>query len=178
MVTPLTFSPFIMTHWSGAAPRYIGRSDACTFTHPYLGSVSTLTGRSCPNATTTITSGASFLSSSRNSSFFLTLSGWNTGISCFTASALTGVIRNSFPLPLGLSGCVTTAATSCPASNSALRVPTAKPGVPIKTTLIYSSSTFCISYSFCCPLPTRCQQAPLQPARYKDDRQDVQAHGR
>ena len=136
VVTPLTFSPFMMTHCKGAAPRYIGRSDACTFMQPYLGSVNTLTGRSCPNATTTITSGLIFFSSSRNSSFFLIFSGWYTGIPCANASALTGVIRSSFPLPFGLSGCVTTAATSCPAEISSFKVPTAKSGVPIKTTLI------------------------------------------
>jgi hypothetical protein len=42
------------------------------------------------------------------------------------------------PLPFGLSGCVTTAATSCPAASTASSVPTEKSGVPIKITLIYS----------------------------------------
>ena len=31
MVTPVNSSPFITAHWIGAAPLYLGRSDACTF---------------------------------------------------------------------------------------------------------------------------------------------------
>ena len=52
-----------------------GHDVAAVVTQPYFGSSNTLTGRSCPNATTTITSGLIFLSSERNSSFFLIFSG-------------------------------------------------------------------------------------------------------
>ena len=47
------------------------------------------------------------------------------------ASSFTGVGRRVFPLPFGLSGCVTTAVTSYPFFTRAARGGTAKSGVPI-----------------------------------------------
>ena len=46
VVTPLTLSPAIIQRCIGAAPRYIGSSDAWTFTQPYSGSSSTSFGSS------------------------------------------------------------------------------------------------------------------------------------
>ena len=36
-VTPVSRSPRMIAHWIGAAPRYFGRSDACTFRQPCFG---------------------------------------------------------------------------------------------------------------------------------------------
>ena len=102
---------------------------------PNFGILIILAGNICPNATTTITSALYVLNSSTNASS-LALSGCKTVIPCATASSLTGEKTSDLLLPFGLSGCVTTAATSCPASIIALSVPTAKSGVPINTTRI------------------------------------------
>ena len=55
------------------------------------------------------------------------------------SASFTGGNCIDFPLPLGLSGCVTASTISCPALLKASKVPTAKSGVPIKITLICSS---------------------------------------
>ena len=47
-VIPVSRSPRTMAHVTGAAPRYFGRSDAWTFTHPSRGPVSTSDGRMRP----------------------------------------------------------------------------------------------------------------------------------
>ena len=67
VVTPLSSSPSITAHCIGAAPRYFGKSDACTLIHPYWPISSISFGRICPKAITTITSISSFFSSSINS---------------------------------------------------------------------------------------------------------------
>ena len=63
--------------------------------------------------------------------------GWYTFISCAKANSLTGENASLFPLPLGLSVWVKTAAISSPLSYSAFSDGTAKSGVPIKTIFIY-----------------------------------------
>ena len=55
-VTPVSASPRTTAHVIGAAPRYFGKSDACTFTQPSLGASSTSVGRMRPYATTSATS--------------------------------------------------------------------------------------------------------------------------
>ena len=44
IVTPVFLSPFIIAHWIGAEPRYLGRIDAWTLTQPFLGKSKTSLG--------------------------------------------------------------------------------------------------------------------------------------
>ena len=44
-VTPVSVSPSTTAHVIGAAPRYLGSSDACTLTHPRRGPSSTSFGK-------------------------------------------------------------------------------------------------------------------------------------
>ena len=136
VVSPVFLSPSRIAHCIGAAPRHLGRSEACTLMQPYFGNASISSDKICPNATTTITSQGMSLRIFINSGSF-TRCGVYTGMSCDTASSFTGV-KTSFPLrPLALSGCVITAVTSCSgASISPCRTGTAKSGVPIKITFI------------------------------------------
>ncbi len=46
-------SPCRIAHWTGAAPRHLGRSEKCRFTHPWAGITSTFGGTRPPYATTT-----------------------------------------------------------------------------------------------------------------------------
>ena len=39
VVTPVTDSPFAIAHWMGAAPRYLGNSEACKFKFPKRGQI-------------------------------------------------------------------------------------------------------------------------------------------
>ena len=135
VVTPVNSSPLITAHWIGAAPLYFGRSEACTLIQPYRGISRILFDRICPKATTIIISALNFLRYSILA-VSLILTGWNTSIPCESAHSLTGVYCIVLPRPFGLSGCVTTSATSCPASIIASSVPTEKSGVPMKITLI------------------------------------------
>ena len=48
MVTPVSSSPFKMAQLIGAAPRYLGRREEWTLTHPSRGSSSMSTGRIFP----------------------------------------------------------------------------------------------------------------------------------
>ena len=150
-------------HCIGDAPLYSGRSDACTFTHPRRGISMMLFGSNCPNATTTNISAPYALNFSTNSSS-LAFSGCKTSIPSFTASSFTGENTSSLLLPFGLSGCVTTATTSCPASTKALSVPTAKSGVPINI-------TFTIPHP-----PFQYQEAFLQPYQHTLLHQDGLFH--
>ena len=163
-MTPEYSHPSITAHCIGDAPLYSGSNDACTFTHPKRGISIILFGSSCPKATTTNISALYVLSFSINSSF-LAFSGCSTSIPSFTASCLTGENTSSLLLPFGLSGCVTTAATSCPASTSALSVPTAKSGVPINI-------TFTILHP-----PFQYQAAFPQPYQHTLFHQDDLSHG-
>ena len=78
VVTP--DSPFSTAHCTGAAPRYFGSSEACTLTQPYFGISRISFGRICPNAVTTITSGASARISAFSASSFRIRSGVATRI--------------------------------------------------------------------------------------------------
>jgi hypothetical protein len=48
IVTPVTAAPSITARCTGAAPRYRGRSDACTLIIPRRGIASRSSGRSFP----------------------------------------------------------------------------------------------------------------------------------
>ena len=48
VVTPDFSSPFRTAHCMGAAPRYLGSSEPCTFTLPSLGMARTSSGRILP----------------------------------------------------------------------------------------------------------------------------------
>ena len=137
VVTPVSLSPFSTDHWIGAAPLYLGRSDAWTFTQPYWGISNISFGNIFPYATTHIISGFKDFISFINSSFFFTFSGWNTGKFFSIANSLTGVAIIFIPLPFGLSTFVTTAKMSCPALYIASNESLAKSGVPIKTIFIF-----------------------------------------
>ena len=76
VVTPVTFSPFAIAHWMGAAPRYFGSNDACRLMLPYFGSSSIHLGIIRPYPTTMIAAGAISFNLARNSSFCLIFSGW------------------------------------------------------------------------------------------------------
>ena len=133
-VTPVLVSPFRITHWIGAAPRYAGSKEAWRLMQRYFGSSSTSFGKSCPYASTTIRSGASCRSVSRAaaaSSPFRRDRGWYTGMSYSRAAAFTGVGMVWCPRPLGRSGWVRTPTTSCLLSARNRSVGTAMSGVPI-----------------------------------------------
>ena len=74
VVTPAYSSPLSTDHCMGAAPRYLGSSEPCTFTAPSRGIASIASGSILPYATTHSTSGARERISSRASSV-RTLSG-------------------------------------------------------------------------------------------------------
>ena len=133
IVTPVISSPLMTAHWIGAAPRYFGSRDACTLMHPYFGRSRILFGRICPKAATMMISGANFFKYSTLASSRI-FTGWNTSSPWETAHSFTGGNCMVFPRPFGLSGCVTTSITSCPASMIFSNVFTAKSGVPIKIT--------------------------------------------
>ena len=48
METPVSASPSSTAHWMGAAPRYLGRSDAWTLMEPYFGTSRSFWGRIWP----------------------------------------------------------------------------------------------------------------------------------
>ena len=52
MVTPVSFSPFKIARCMGAAPRYLGNSEACIFMAPFRGTKISSSGK-MRNATTT-----------------------------------------------------------------------------------------------------------------------------
>src|SRR5712691_4964897 len=134
MVTPVCSSPRRIAHSTGAAPRSSGSSEGWTLTMPRLGIASSSGVSRCPYATTTPTSGARRRIASRNSDVD-GRSGWSTGRSSSCAAVFTGdgtsVERER---PCGLSGRVTTEATSKPSPSSASSGGTANSGVPKKTT--------------------------------------------
>ena len=70
---------------------------------------------------------------SASASSFLIFGGWCTVSPCESAYSFTGGAFRRFPRPAGLSGCVHTATTSCPASTHFFKVGTADSGVPMKT---------------------------------------------
>ena len=132
IVTPLFSSPLITAHWIGAAPLYLGKSEACTLTQPNLGSSRISLLRIWPNAATTIMSGASSRRRA-TASGRLTLTGENTGIPHLSAHSCTGVLITPRPRPLGLSGCVTARLTSQPFLIIVSSTSAARSGVPINT---------------------------------------------
>src|SRR5690606_29680247 len=78
-----------------------------------------------------MTSGCSAASSARMASP-LRVSGCNTGMSCSTASCLTGDGVSFLPRPAGRSGWVSTASSWCSLSSNARSAVAAKSGVPAK----------------------------------------------
>src|SRR5437588_152630 len=91
----------------------------------------------CPYATTASAFGSNTERASANPSS-LGEAGCRMGRPCSSARSFTGDALTPRPLPRGLSGCVTTAATSCGDSSNARRAGTATSGVPMKTTRITS----------------------------------------
>ena len=131
VVTPVLASPLTMHHCIGAAPRYSGSSEACTFIQPYSGISSISWDNICPNATTMMSSGFMPLIAC-TASGSLTLRGCSTSMPCSNAHTLTGGGVIFLPRPFGLSGCVTTPTTLTVSINFS-RHGTAKSGVPINT---------------------------------------------
>ena len=134
VVTPVSFSPFMMLQWIGAAPLYLGKREAWTLTQPYLGISKIRWERIWPKATTTIRSGCISSSFAVNSSVLI-FSGCSTGRLYSRAAAFTGDGWRLCPRPLGLSGWVTTAMISVFSCNT-FKHGTAKSGVPINIVLI------------------------------------------
>ena len=135
IVTPVTSSPFRTAYCIGDAPLYFGKSDAWILTQPYFGISRISFDKICPKAATTKIS-APYVLSSSTASGALILAGCKTVSPCARAHSLTGENCTFRSRPFCLSGCVTTAKTSCPASISASSAPTAKSGVPIKIIFI------------------------------------------
>ena len=132
IVTPVWRSPAMIARWTGAAPRYVGSSDACTLIMPRRGVASTGSVRIRPYAATTPRSARSAASSARNGSCF-SRSGCSTGTPPSIARAFTGASLVFWPRPRGRSGCVTTPTTACADCSSASSEGTANAGVPKKT---------------------------------------------
>ena len=123
--------------------------------------------RICPNAAVTHRSGSRSRKASTPSRRIF--SGWNTGIPASCAATFTGLGVSLLPRPFGRSGCVKTPTTLNPSLISALRLGTAKSGVPMKTILTVRHPPVCVPGS---PLPSvpgpsrRCTAArPGGPAR-------------
>ena len=107
VVTPVYLSPLIIAWCIGAAPLYLGRSDACKFTAPIEGIWNRIFGNFL-NATIIKISGLiSFIFSMKLIS--LKETGWNIGNPIFWASIFIAEEVNALPLPEGLSGAVITA---------------------------------------------------------------------
>ena len=134
IVIPVSSSPSIIAWCIGAPPLYLGSNDAWTLIAPNLGALSKDSGNSWPNAAVTIKSDSKE-SNDSNSWESLSFSGWYTGIWCFVATLFTGGGVITFLRPTGLSGCVTTAITSCSAINIS-KIFVEKSGVPIKMILL------------------------------------------
>ena len=129
-VTPVSVSPRTTAHVMGAAPRYFGRSDAWTFTHPRRGPSSTSRGRMRPYATTSATSACCARTHAPNSPV-LSFVGCTTGKPELRARTFTAGGVSVRPRPAGLSGWQTTPTTSaiaCSASSDG----TANAGEPKK----------------------------------------------
>ena len=117
----------------GAAPRYCGNNEPCTFKVPIGGNDQICSGNIL-NATTTCKSGCHCFNASKKSGDF-NFSGCKIGKLWARANCLTALCCSCMPLPAGLSGAVTTPTTFIFACNNALKEATAKAGVPIKTIL-------------------------------------------
>ena len=89
VVIPVTVSPRMIAHWIGAAPRYLGRSEAWMLIEPRDGASSTACGRIWPNATTTATSARSARNRSGHSGS-RSRGGCRTGSPAANAATLTG----------------------------------------------------------------------------------------
>jgi len=136
IVTPVDANPCRIAARIGSAPRSSGSTEAWMLSVPNGGRSITARGRMCPYATTTLRSGASARTSSRNASP-RGRSGCSTGSPSASATALTGDgSRRDRDRPRGRSGCVTTPTTSNPSPSRARSGGTAKSGVPQKRTRI------------------------------------------
>src|SRR4030042_4365236 len=134
IVRPVKDSLFRIALCMGAAPLYLGKREAWVFIAPHRGITKSSLLRICPNATTMIIAGAASLI--RPQKFVSdTFSGCSANILFSRASFLTGENAIFFPLPSGLSGCVTTANISCPSLIRDLKDGMANLGVPINMIL-------------------------------------------
>ena len=150
-VIPVFLSPFIIAHGIGAAPLYFGSSEACRLTQPRRGSVRISGGSIFPYATTTISSGLTSCSLPTNEGSLI-FAGCMTFSPAAAENSFTGGGESLWLLPFRLSGCVTTAASSCPALRSASSDGTANEGVPKNTIRIYPITCYFslsgVSYTF------------------------------
>src|ERR1700730_2464458 len=131
--TPVSSSPARIACAMGAAPRQRGSRDACTLIAPKRGRSSRGSGRICPYAATTMTSGAVDRMAS-TAPVSRMRDGASTSIPACAATSRIGRGAGAPRLP-GRSGCVTTATTSC-STTHLRRGGTANCGVPIKTILM------------------------------------------
>src|SRR5580704_16833813 len=122
-----------------------------------------------PYPTTTIASGTSARSFSAISGSRIR-SGWWTDNPRRSAASFTGGMLSFCPRPLGRSGCVNTAATSCPDSTIRSSVGTANRGVPMKTSLIPAPGLWPL---FSSPLVCFLQFPHLPPDQVSLQRADV-----
>ena len=103
IVTPVTVSPGTSDQGMGAAPRYLGKREACTLRHPCGGISRIARGRIWPKATTTRTSGLIRRRWSTTSGFWI-FTGWMTGRPASSATCLMAGFWSCFPRPAGRSG--------------------------------------------------------------------------
>ena len=134
MVTPVSSAPSSTALCMGAAPLYLGRRDACTFTAAILGISKISFDIICPNAATTKKSGDSNFIFSIKPLSLLIISGSYTSIPRSEAHLLTAV--GILLLRLTASFCVMQNGISTPALWSASKDGTAKSGLPMNTTFI------------------------------------------
>src|SRR3989304_1746429 len=103
--------------------------------HRYPGRLIIGIDRNCPKATTTIQSGERYRSCFTTASSLI-LTGCIICNPNSRAASFTGEGQGVLLLPLGLSGCVTTAIILCVDVAKERKLGTANSGVPIKTTFI------------------------------------------
>ena len=131
MHTPVSVSPASIARSTGAAPRHRGSSEKCTFTNPPRQRVEQRLREDLAEGDDHAELGARRRRPRRSPRA--------TGRACAPAGRAPprppspGSALGSLPRPRRRSGCVTTSATSCPASCSAWRTGTASAGVPKKT---------------------------------------------
>ena len=108
VVMPVSVSPRMIAHWMGAAPRYLGSSEAWMLMEPRAGASSTAFGRIWPKATTTARSAANAASRSAQPGS-RSRGGCSTGRPAASAASFTGGGVSRWPRCAGRSGWVMTA---------------------------------------------------------------------
>src|SRR5258705_9512283 len=136
--TPVSVSPRMTAHCTGAAPRYFGNTDAWTLMQPRGTAPSTAGGRILPYATTTASAAPDSASATASSPLRADF-GWITRRPSASSARFTAGACSCPPRPAGLSGCDTTSTISCAAAH-ARKHGTANSGEPMNASFTTATS--------------------------------------